>query len=161
MKLSKHATVLESMWKYFLGELIKLQWHVLGTRCSYPVAFITSALEEKTPQAISWHFNSMHKLYGDSHTQPITGVGYWLLLTASKVSHVNGKCSLSTLLYHSFRNAACKNPQNTSEDKPLVEVVLKASEKYTAILSLYTILNLRQMTSKGMGKKSDKQHSIS
>lgn len=30
-----------------------MQWHLLGTHYSYPVAFITSALEEETPQAIT------------------------------------------------------------------------------------------------------------
>lgn len=41
------------MWKHILGVLIKWPWHLLGTYYSYPVAFIISALEVKTPQALT------------------------------------------------------------------------------------------------------------
>lgn len=49
MKLLSEQTCYSSgKWKHILGVLIKWQWHLLGTYYSYPVAFITSALEEKT-----------------------------------------------------------------------------------------------------------------
>lgn len=71
----KHSVFLESMWKHMLEALIKLPWHLLGTYYSCSVAFITSTLEEKTTPSINWHFNSVHKLYCDSHIQPTCHLG--------------------------------------------------------------------------------------
>lgn len=58
--------------------LIKLPWHLLDTHYSYSFAFITRALEEKNTPSINWHFNSVQKLYCDSHTQPTNHLRYLL-----------------------------------------------------------------------------------
>lgn len=77
---AKPTTVLGSLWKHILETLIKLLWHLSGTHYSYSVAFITSALKQKSTPSINRHFNSMHKLYGDSDSRPTDHLG--LLLPA-------------------------------------------------------------------------------